>query len=57
MTEDEMVRWHHQLNRHEFEQILGDGEGQGSLVCCSPWVTKSWTQLSNLTTTAIKENK
>ena len=57
MAEDEMVRWHHQLNRHEFEQILGDGEGQGSLVCCSPWVTKSWTQLSNLTTTAIKENK
>ena len=57
MTEDEMVGWHHQLNRHEFEQILGDGEGQGSLVCCSPWVTKSWTQLSSLTTTAKKENK
>ena len=31
-----MVGWHHQLNRHEFEQALGDGEGQGSLVCCSP---------------------
>ena len=32
-----MVGWHHQLNRHEFEQIPGDGEGQGSLACCSPW--------------------
>ena len=31
MTEDEMVWWHHQLNGHEFEQTLGDGEGQGSL--------------------------
>ena len=36
-TEDEAVGWHHQLNAHEFEQTLGDGEGQGSLVCCSPW--------------------
>ena len=36
-TEDKMVGWHHQLNAHEFEQGLGDGEGQGSLVCCSPW--------------------
>ena len=37
MTEDKMVGWHHRLNGHEFEQALGDGEGQGSLVCCSPW--------------------
>ena len=37
MTEDEMAGWYHQLNGHEFEQILGDSEGQGSLVCCSPW--------------------
>ena len=37
MTEDEMVGWHHQVNGHEFEQTLGDGEGQGSLACCSPW--------------------
>ena len=37
MTEDEMVGWHHQLNGHEFEQALGDGEGQGGLACCSPW--------------------
>ena len=35
--EDEMVGWHHQLNGHEFEQALGDSEGQGSLACCSPW--------------------
>ena len=33
MKEDEMVGWHHQLNGHEFEQTLGDSEGQGSLVC------------------------
>ena len=35
LTEDEMVGWHHRLNGHEFEQTLGDGEGQGSLVCWS----------------------
>ena len=35
-TEDEMVGWHHLFNGHESEQALGDGEGQGSLVCCSP---------------------
>ena len=37
MTEDETVGWHHRLNGHEFEQALGDDEGLGSLVCCSPW--------------------
>ena len=37
MTEDEMVGWHHRLDGHEFEQALGVGDGQGSLVCCSPW--------------------
>ena len=36
MTEDEMVGWHHWLNGHDFEQALGDGDGQGSLACCSP---------------------
>ena len=36
MTEDEMVGWHRQPNGHEFDQTLGDGDGQGSLVCCSP---------------------
>ena len=37
MTEDEMVGWHHQLSGQQFEQTLGDGKGQGSLVCSSPW--------------------
>ena len=36
-TEDEMVGWHHQLDGCELGQTLGDGEGQGSLACCSPW--------------------
>ena len=39
-TEDEMVGWHHQLNGHGFERALGVGDGQGSLVCCSPWGCK-----------------
>ena len=38
MTEEEMIGWHHQLNGHEFEQALGDGEEQESLACCSPGV-------------------
>ena len=37
VTEDGMVGWHHQLSGHQFEQTSGDGEGQGSLMCCSPW--------------------
>ena len=37
MTDDEIVGWHHQLDGHEFEQIPGVGDGQGSLVYCSPW--------------------
>ena len=41
MTKDEMVGRHHKLNGHEFEQAPGDGEGQGSLAYCSPWVAKS----------------
>ena len=36
-TEDEMVGWRHRLNGHEFEQALGVGDGQGSLVCCDQW--------------------
>ena len=47
MTEDEVAGWHHWLNGHEFKQAPGDGKGQGSLACCSPWVTESgmtdWT--------------
>ena len=37
MTEDEMAGRHHGLNGHESEETLGNGEGQGSLVCCNPW--------------------
>ena len=37
-TEDEMIGWHHQLNRYDLGQVLGVGDGQGSLACCSPWV-------------------
>ena len=37
MTEDEMAGWHHRLSGHEFEQVLGHGDGQGRLACCSPW--------------------
>ena len=52
-TEDEMVGWHHQLDGHEFEQVLGVGDGQGSLACCGPWGRKdldtterlNWTKL------------
>ena len=43
MTEDEMVGWHHRLYEHEFEQAPRVGDGQGSLACCSPWVTESDT--------------
>ena len=39
-TEDETVGWHHQFPGREFEQALGDGEGQGNLACCSPWGPK-----------------
>jgi len=51
MTEDELVGWHHQLNGHEFEQVPGDGEGQGSLMCCSPWDNKE-LDILNLITSA-----
>ena len=37
VTEDVIIGWRHRLSGHEFEQTLGDSEGQGSLVCCSPW--------------------
>ena len=40
MTEGEMFGWHYQLNGHEFEQVPGVGDGQGSLVCCHPWGCK-----------------
>ena len=53
MTEDEKVGWHQVLNGHDFEQTLGDGEGQGSLACCSPWNRKesdTTEQLNDKTT-------
>ena len=57
MTEDEMIGWHHQLAGHDFEQAPGVGEGQGSLVCCSPWGCKELDmteQLSNYNNTFHK---
>ena len=51
-TEDEMVGWHRWLNGHEFEQAQGDGEEQGSLVCCMQFMgSQSRIWLSNWTTT------
>ena len=50
MTEDEMVGWHHQFIGHELGETSGDGEGQGSLACCSPWghrIITTW-QLNNI---------
>ena len=44
MTEDEMVGWHHRLDGHESEQVLGAGDGQGNLGCCSLWGCKDTTE-------------
>ena len=52
-TEDEIVGWHHWLNRHEFEQTLGDGEGHTSLVFCSSWDHKELDTISNWRTIRI----
>ena len=49
MTEDKMVGWHHQQNGHESEQALGVGDGQGGLVCCSPWGHKESDTTEQLT--------
>ena len=56
MIENEMVGWHHRLSGHGFEQTLGDSEGQGNLVCCSPRGHKSWTQLKDRTKLCICAN-
>ena len=56
MTEDELVGWHHQLNRNELEQALGVGEGQGSLVCCSPWGHKELDMTEQLNKNNISEH-
>ena len=47
MTEDEMVRWHHRLDGHEFEQAPAVGDGQGSLVCCSFMGSQSHTRVND----------
>ena len=49
-TKEEMVGWHHWLSGHEFKQAPGDGDGQESLACCSPWGHKeldTTVQLNN----------
>ena len=53
MTEDETVGWHHRLDGHDFEQTLGDGEGQGSLACCSPWGGKELDTTERLNNNTI----
>ena len=53
MTEDEIVGWYHQHNGHEFEQALGDGDGQGSLACHSPWGHKELDTTEQLNWTDI----
>ena len=52
-----MVGWHHQLSGHEFVQTLGDSEGQGSLMCCSPWGHKESDKLSTWTTITGEMNE
>ena len=52
-TEDEMVEWHHQLDGHEFEQAVGIGDGQGNLVCSSPWGCKGSVTTEQLNQTNI----
>ena len=56
-TEDEMVGRHHRLNGYEFEQTLGVGDGQGSLVCCSPWGLKEWEMTKQLTELIIHSTR
>ena len=53
MTEDEMVGWHHRLNGHESEQALGNGEGERSLGCCSPWGCKESDMAERLSNNKI----
>ena len=48
-TEDKIIGWHHRLDGHEFEQVLGVGDGQGSLACCSPWDRKESDTTKRLT--------
>ena len=52
-----MVGWHHRLNGHEFGQTLGDSEGQGSLVCCSPWDGKELDMTEQLNNNSILKSE
>ena len=54
MTEEEMVEQHHLLDGHEVEQAPGVGDGQGSLVCCSPWGHKESDTTEPLSLTELK---
>ena len=54
MTEDEMFGWHHWLDGHEFEWTLGDGDGQGGLVCCDSWGPKESDMTERLNWTELK---
>ena len=54
MTEDKTIGWHHRLNGHEFEQVSGVGDGQGSLVCCSPWGCKELDMTERLNLSELK---
>ena len=56
-TEDEMVGWHHWLDEQEFEQVLGVGDGQGSLTCCSLWGYKESDTTERLNWTEWTESK
>ena len=55
MAEDKMVGWHHWLDRHEFEQAPGVGDGQGSLACCSPWGRKESDTTERLNGTELSD--
>ena len=55
-TEDEMVGWHHWLEWYEFEQTPVVGEGQGSLVCCSPWGHKESDMTEQLNSNSKRES-
>ena len=61
VTENEMVGWHHWFNGHELGQTMGDGEGQGSLACCSPWSHEesdmTWWLNNNKPYSSTKETK
>ena len=55
--ENEMAGWHHWLNGHESEQAPGVGDGQGSLVCCSPWSHKEWDMTEQLNWIQSEESR